>query len=131
MVGLLGQVISPSQGLYLHRTTQHRRTRDKHPCLERDSNDRSRPAPQTARPLDWRSVTITQPIHPSQPGTEDCGIIRHSRYRDGVRQQVVTSCGCDQHTAISLMARRAYLKHHCDPGRPAFNARPIWALKAV
>jgi hypothetical protein len=27
MVGLLGQVISPSQGLYLHRTTQHRKTR--------------------------------------------------------------------------------------------------------
>jgi predicted component of type VI protein secretion system len=27
MVGLLGRVISPSQGLYLHRTTQHRETR--------------------------------------------------------------------------------------------------------
>jgi hypothetical protein len=27
MVGLLGQEISPSQGLYLHRTTQHRKTR--------------------------------------------------------------------------------------------------------
>jgi hypothetical protein len=27
MVGLLGRVISPSQGLYLHRTTQHRKTR--------------------------------------------------------------------------------------------------------
>jgi hypothetical protein len=26
-VGLLGRVISPSQGLYLHRTTQHRKTR--------------------------------------------------------------------------------------------------------
>jgi hypothetical protein len=41
MVGLLGRVIRPSQGLYLHRTTQHRKTRDKHPCLERDSNPRS------------------------------------------------------------------------------------------
>jgi hypothetical protein len=41
MVGLLGRVISSSQGLYLHRTTQHRKTRDKHPCLERDSNPRS------------------------------------------------------------------------------------------
>jgi hypothetical protein len=41
MVGLLGRVISPSQGLYLHRTTQHRKTRDKHPCLGRDSNPRS------------------------------------------------------------------------------------------
>jgi hypothetical protein len=40
-VGLLGRVISPSQGLYLHRTTQHRKTRDKHPCLERDSSPRS------------------------------------------------------------------------------------------
>jgi hypothetical protein len=27
MVGLLGRVISPSQGLYLHRATQHRKTR--------------------------------------------------------------------------------------------------------
>jgi hypothetical protein len=27
LVGLLGRVISRSQGLYLHRTTQHRRTR--------------------------------------------------------------------------------------------------------
>jgi hypothetical protein len=27
MVGLLGRVISPSQGLYLHRTTQYRETR--------------------------------------------------------------------------------------------------------
>jgi hypothetical protein len=26
MVGLLGRVISPSQGLYLHSTTQHRKT---------------------------------------------------------------------------------------------------------
>jgi hypothetical protein len=29
MVGLLGRVISPSQGLYIHRTTQHRKTRTK------------------------------------------------------------------------------------------------------
>jgi hypothetical protein len=27
MVALLGRVISPSEGLYLHRTTQHRKTR--------------------------------------------------------------------------------------------------------
>jgi hypothetical protein len=27
MVGLLGRVTSPSQGLYLHRTAQHRKTR--------------------------------------------------------------------------------------------------------
>jgi hypothetical protein len=39
MVGLLGRVINPSQGLYLHRTTQHRKTRTN--ILERDSNPRS------------------------------------------------------------------------------------------
>jgi hypothetical protein len=27
LVGLLGRVISPSQGFYLHRTAQHRKTR--------------------------------------------------------------------------------------------------------
>jgi hypothetical protein len=36
-----GPVISPSQGLYLHRTTQHKETKDKHPCLKRNSNPRS------------------------------------------------------------------------------------------
>jgi hypothetical protein len=41
MVGLLGRVISPSQGLYLHRTTPTQKDADKHPCLERDSNPRS------------------------------------------------------------------------------------------
>jgi hypothetical protein len=45
MAALLGRVISPSQGLYLHRKTQHRKTRDKHPCLERDSNPRSQQPP--------------------------------------------------------------------------------------
>jgi hypothetical protein len=29
-----------SRGLYLHRTTRHRNTRDKHPCPQRDSNTR-------------------------------------------------------------------------------------------
>jgi hypothetical protein len=38
-VGLLGQVISPSQGLYLH-TGQHKRTH-KHPCFGWDSVPRS------------------------------------------------------------------------------------------
>jgi hypothetical protein len=41
VVGLLGRVISPSQGLYLHRTKQHKKDADKHPCLKRDSNPRS------------------------------------------------------------------------------------------
>jgi hypothetical protein len=39
MVGLLGQVISPSQGLTY--TGQHNTDGGKHPCLERDSNPRS------------------------------------------------------------------------------------------
>jgi hypothetical protein len=55
-------VISSSQGLYLHRTTQQRKTtttihafsgiRTRDPVYER-----SRPAPQTARPLDWHPIT--------------------------------------------------------------------------
>jgi hypothetical protein len=63
MVGLLGRVISPLQGLYLHRTTQHRKTRDKHPCLELDSNPRSQqPRGQDPRlrphgHCDWRETT--------------------------------------------------------------------------
>jgi hypothetical protein len=57
LVGLLGRGISPTQGLYLHRITKHRKTRT-HPCLEWNSNPQSqcssgrRPyMPQTARPL--------------------------------------------------------------------------------
>jgi hypothetical protein len=37
------------RGLYLHRTTQHKNTRDKHPCPERDSNPRSQ-QPSGRRP---------------------------------------------------------------------------------
>jgi hypothetical protein len=56
-VGLLGRVISLSQGLHLHRTTQHRQTRTNIHALSgirtRDPvYERLRPAPQTARPLD-------------------------------------------------------------------------------
>jgi hypothetical protein len=40
LLGLLRQWISPAQGLYLHRTTQHRKT-PTHPCLEWDSDPRS------------------------------------------------------------------------------------------
>jgi hypothetical protein len=58
-VGLPGWAISPSQGLCLHRTTQHRNTKDKHPCPERDSNrdpvyESSRPTPQTAATTVYR-----------------------------------------------------------------------------
>jgi hypothetical protein len=46
-VGLLGRVISSSQGLYLYANTEkcthtHTHTNTKHPCLEWDSNPRSR-----------------------------------------------------------------------------------------
>jgi hypothetical protein len=56
-VGLLGRVIRSSQGLYLHRKTQHRHTRTNIHALSwirtRDPvYGRSRPEPQTARPLD-------------------------------------------------------------------------------
>jgi hypothetical protein len=40
-VGPPRRVISWSQGLYLHRTTQHRGTKNLHPCPKRDSNPRS------------------------------------------------------------------------------------------
>jgi hypothetical protein len=56
MLGPLGRVISPSQGLYLHRTTQHRKTRTNIHVLggirtHYPSNQGPRPTPQTARPL--------------------------------------------------------------------------------
>jgi hypothetical protein len=43
-VGLLGRVISSSQGLYLYTNTEKRthNTNTKHPCPEWDSNSRSR-----------------------------------------------------------------------------------------
>jgi hypothetical protein len=40
-VGLSGRMFSSLQGLYLHRSTQYRMTKDKHPCPKRDSNPRS------------------------------------------------------------------------------------------
>jgi hypothetical protein len=62
-VGLLGRVISPSQGLYLHRTTQHRKTRTIIDALSeirtRDPvYERSRPA----RPLDWLCFSLVKVI---------------------------------------------------------------------
>jgi hypothetical protein len=48
-VGLLGRVISPSQSRYLHTEQhKHRLNAHKHPCLEWDSNLRSK------RPNEWR-----------------------------------------------------------------------------
>jgi hypothetical protein len=58
LVGLLERGIGPTQGLYLHRTTQTQRNADTHPCLEWDSNPRFQCSSgqrqyvtQTARPL--------------------------------------------------------------------------------
>jgi hypothetical protein len=61
MVGLLWRVISSSQGLYLHRTTQHRQRRTSIYALSGIGThdpvyERSRPAHQTARTLD-------RPVH--------------------------------------------------------------------
>jgi hypothetical protein len=36
----LDELSARRRGLYLHRTTQHINTRDKHPCPQRDSNPR-------------------------------------------------------------------------------------------
>jgi hypothetical protein len=53
----LGEWSARRKVLYLHRTTQHINTSDKHPCPQRDSNPRSqhpsgrRPTPLNARPL--------------------------------------------------------------------------------
>jgi hypothetical protein len=64
MVGLLGRVISSSQGLCLHRTTQHRQMRTNIHALSgirtRDPvYERSRPTPQTTWLLDWRNILLT------------------------------------------------------------------------
>jgi hypothetical protein len=70
MVGLLGRVISPSQGLYLHKTTQHKKTRGKHPWAGFEPTilptNLPRPTPETARPL-WPAISILSPtiISPS------------------------------------------------------------------
>jgi hypothetical protein len=51
-VGLLGRVISSSQGFYMYKNTEKRtHTNTKHPCPEWDSNPRSR------FPSEWRQST--------------------------------------------------------------------------
>jgi hypothetical protein len=55
-VAFLGQVISLSQGLYLHRTTQHRRRTNIYPVSGIQTRDpvykRLRSTPRPSRPLD-------------------------------------------------------------------------------
>jgi hypothetical protein len=58
MVGLLGRMISPSQGLYLHRTTQHRKMRTNIHALSgiRTHDHSNQPAKTHASD---RTVTVT------------------------------------------------------------------------
>jgi hypothetical protein len=58
MVGLLGRVISPLQGLYLHRITQHRKTRTNIHDLSgiRTHDPRNQPAKTHASD---RTATVT------------------------------------------------------------------------
>jgi hypothetical protein len=61
-VGLIGQGISPSQGLYLHRTTQHRKTRtDIHALSGIRTHDSSIRAIKTHAPD--RAATVTGPSY--------------------------------------------------------------------
>jgi hypothetical protein len=61
MVGLLGRVISPSQGLYLHRTTQHKKTRTNIHALNgiRTHDPSNQPAKTHASD---RTATVTDAI---------------------------------------------------------------------
>jgi hypothetical protein len=57
-VGLLGRVISSSQGLYLYTNIEKRtHTHTKHPCSECDSNPRSR-LPSERRQCNWLYIFI-------------------------------------------------------------------------
>jgi hypothetical protein len=61
MVGLLGRVISPSQGLYLHGTTQHRKTRTNiHALSEIRTHDPSNQPAKTQ--ASDRTAAVTGPI---------------------------------------------------------------------
>jgi hypothetical protein len=58
MAGLLGRVISPSQGLYLHRTTQHRKTRTNIHALSGIRNHDPNNQPAKTHASD-RTATVT------------------------------------------------------------------------
>jgi hypothetical protein len=60
MLGILGRVISPSQGLYLHRTTQHRKMRTNIHALSgiRTHDPSNQPANTHASD---RTATVTSP----------------------------------------------------------------------
>jgi hypothetical protein len=58
MVGLLGRVVSPSQGLYLYRTTQHRKTRTNIHALSEIRNHDPSNQPAKTHASD-RTTTVT------------------------------------------------------------------------
>jgi hypothetical protein len=64
MVGLLGRVISSSQGLYLHRTTQHRKMRTNIHALSGIRTHYSSNQPAKTHALD-RTATVTDNIYTS------------------------------------------------------------------
>jgi hypothetical protein len=72
LVGLLCMSDQSEQGLYLHRTTQHRNTRtDIHALRAIQTNDRSIKtvktlAPKTERPL-WSAITLTALVTVTNP----------------------------------------------------------------
>jgi hypothetical protein len=97
MVGLLGRVISSSQGLYLHRTTQRRKTRTNILALSgiwiRDLvYERSRPAPQLRGP--WIGVRIywVYIFSPRNYGWRNAAQVSacyaHTRTTNGFRQNL-------------------------------------------
>jgi hypothetical protein len=62
VVGLLGRVISSSQGLYVHRTTQHREPRTNIHALSGDSKPRPRVRAIKARASHRAATGSTQCI---------------------------------------------------------------------
>jgi hypothetical protein len=66
MVGLLGRVISPLQGLYLHRTAQHRKTRTNIHALSGIQTHDPSNKPATAHASD-RTATATGILYNAYP----------------------------------------------------------------
>jgi hypothetical protein len=115
MVGLLGRVISPSQGLYLHRTTQHRKTRDKHPCLKWDSNPRSQQPPAKTHASDrTATVTGTIPTFPKRNKLKGSKKRCFSRFTRGTRQSEFLTWACKSVKTFNQNTRYESRTHvHC------------------
>jgi hypothetical protein len=101
-VGLPGWVISTSQGLYVHRTTQHAQNKDKHPCPKRNSNPRSSvlelkahvaTGPALFNAADWYnsvhlSVTIVEVI--KRGTTNVLGLINFMKFNESTTNSLLT-----------------------------------------